>query len=328
MLPALFLFQPNAMRLHALLVISLAAISFASAQPAAPGLRETALDNLLSERGPQKVFDTAIADARKHGVAEQAILEARFLYHVDHREEAAIAALLPEFLARKDSFKLEESAIFGEREDWLAVIEYVQAIAALGKGDKVAFKKHITEAFWLSPGQAAAFAPHIDRLRLDDFMKNVRVDFNTSLASLDSGEKVTLEKVIGGKKALILHFWSPRAPECEAAMPDFISTAASLQDKHIAVASLLPADVDGLAKEARAMIKPFAEKPTGAWLIDSDNQQLGRLMRVRNVPAMVIIGRDGGVLFNGRPEDDRFWESLRKIDGRVQRPASVIGEDE
>jgi hypothetical protein len=327
-LPALFLFQPNAMRLHAILVISLAAISFASAQPAASGLRETALDNLLSERGPQKVFDTAIADARKHGVAEQAILEARFLYHVDHREEAAIAALLPEFLARKDSFKLEESAIFGEREDWLAVIEYVQAIAALGKGDKVAFKKHITEAFWLSPGQAAAFAPHIDRLRLDDFMQNVRVDFNTSLASLDSGEKVTLEKVIGGKKALILHFWSPRAPECEAAMPDFISTAASLQDKHIAVASLLPGDVDGLAKEARAMIKPFAGKSTGAWLIDSETQQLGRLMRVRNVPAMVIIGRDGGVLFNGRPEDVRFWESLQKIDDRVQRPASLIDDGE
>jgi hypothetical protein len=316
------------MRPHTFLLTSLAAISFAHAQPAAPDLRETALDNLLSERGPQKVFEAAIADARKHGVAEQAILEARFLYHVDHREEEAIAAMLPEFLSRRDSFKLGESAIFGEKEDWLAVIEYVQAIAALGKGDKDAFKKHITEAFWLSPGQAAAFAPHIDRLRLDDFMKDVRVDFSTPFASLHSDEMVALDKIISGKKALLIHFWSPRSPECEAGMQDFIATVSSLQDKDIAVASLLPGQVGGLITEARTMLKPFTGKPSGTWLVDSADQQLGRMMRVRNLPAMVIIGSDGSVLFNGRPGDERLWETLEKIDARVKRPESVIEGDE
>ena len=67
------------------------------------------------------------------------------------------------------------------KEDWLAVIEYVQAIAALKKGDKAAFKTHITEAFWLSPRQASAFAPHIDRMRLEEAMRAVKIDFETKL---------------------------------------------------------------------------------------------------------------------------------------------------
>ena len=37
--------------------------------------------------------------------SEQAILEARFLYHVDRREDDAIAAMLPEFLKQQEHFK-------------------------------------------------------------------------------------------------------------------------------------------------------------------------------------------------------------------------------
>ena len=316
------------MRLHTILPSWFAALSILAAQPAAPTPRETALDNLLSERGPIRTFDAAMADARKHGVAEQAILEARFLYHVDHREDAAIAALLPEFLSRLNSFKQEDSAIFGQKEDWLAVVEYVQAIASLGKGDKDAFKKHITEAFWLSPGQAAAFAPHIERMRLEEAMREVKLDFNVKLVSLAVADPVSLKQIIGDKKALLLHFWSPRGPECEAAMPDFIATASSLADKDIAVVSLLPNDAPELLTEARAMIKPYAGKASGTWLADTAADSYGRILRIRNLPTMVLVSSEGRVLFNGHPTDDSFWESMRKIDARVSRPESEIGKDE
>jgi hypothetical protein len=89
---------------------------------------EIALDHLLSERGSPQALEKAIAEARKNQISEQAILEARFLYHVDQREDAAIAAMLPEFIKQRDLFKLEDSEIFSTKEDWLAVIEYVQAI--------------------------------------------------------------------------------------------------------------------------------------------------------------------------------------------------------
>lgn len=325
------------MRIHAASLTLLAAIATLMAQPSPPvaagtraesSAREAALDNLLSERESITAFDSAIAAARKSGVTEQAILEARFLYHVDRREDEAIAAMLPEFLKRRDAFKLEDSAIFGVKEDWLAVVEYVQAISALQQGDKGAFKQHITEAFWLGPRQAAAFAPHIERLRLEETMSSVKIDFASALKPLDGGAPVVLEKLMAGKKAMLLHFWSPRSRECEAAMPDFVKTADLLASNEIAVVSLLPAESPEILAEARSMLLPYAAKPSGSWLVDSETKPLGRDLRIQNLPSMVIVSVDGGIIFNGDPTDEEFWNALKKIDARIVRPESAEGGGE
>jgi hypothetical protein len=325
------------MRIHVAALPLFATLAILTAEPSSPdarqastenAAREAALDNLLSERETITAFESAIAAARKSGVSEQAILEARFLYHVDRREDEVIAAMLPEFLKQRDVFKLEDSAIFGVKEDWLAVVEYVQAIAALEKGDKDAFKQHITEAFWLGPRQAAAFAPHIERLRLEESMRSVKIDFATTLSPLDAGAPVSLESLIKGKNALLLHFWSPQSPECESAMPDFAKTSATLSSNGIAVASLLPAGSPQLLAGASAMILPYAGNPCGVWLIDSVEQPLGRDLRIQNLPNMVIVSTDGSILFNGDPTDEGFWNTLKKIDARITRPESEGDYDE
>lgn len=329
--PSLIAMRPSCFLIvTSLWIASLGIVSSQASSPATPveahasTLREAALDNLLSERDSLKAHDAAIADARKHGVNEQAILEARFLFHVDRNEDEAIAALAPEFVSRRDSFKPADTAIFGEKEDWLAVVEYVQAIAALGKGDKDGFKQHITEAFWLSPGQASAFAPHIERMRLDEAMRAVKVDFNGAFPSLQDDGTVVLKKVMDGKKALLLHFWSPLSQECEAAMPDFASTAGTLAGKDIAVVSLIPENDPKQLTEARKMIAPYTDKPCGTWIIDSAENPLGRMLRVKNLPTMVLMSAEGTVLFNGHPTDEKFWERLAQVDATIVRPKSDI----
>lgn len=284
--------------------------------------REIALDNLLSERESEKALDTAIADARKNGISEQGILEARFLYHIDRREDDAIAAMLPEFLKQREIFKLEDSQIFSVKEDWLAVLEYVQAIDSLKKGDKTAFKSHIMEAFWLSPRQASAFAPHIDRLRLEEAMGTVKIDFTTKLIPLAAGDPVTLEKLAANKKVILLHFWSPLSRECETSMPDFITTAKALGEKGVAVVSLIPDDSPKILTAAREMIHPLGANPPGAWVIDSKENPLSRDLRVQGLPLFVLVSNEGKILFNGDPTDDAFWETLTKIDPQIARPQS------
>jgi hypothetical protein len=106
-------------------------------------------------------------------------------------------------------------------------------------------------------------------------------------------------------------------------MPDFVATAATLSHKGIAIASLLPDDSGKLGTDARAMIQPFANKPCGAWLADSRSNPFGRELRIQNLPAMVLVSTEGRVLFNGDPTDDGFWETLRKIDGTIQRPEAA-----
>lgn len=334
MFPALFRFTTMRISIATLPLIA-AFATLAMAQPlppdaalAAAGIaaREDALDNLLSERESTPAFDAAIAAARKAGVTEQAILEARFLYHVDRREDQLIASMLPEFLRQKDVFKLEDSAIFGMKEDWLAVVEYVQAIASLEKGDKDGFKQHITEAFWLGPRQAAAFAPHIERLRLKEAMSKVKIDFASALAPLDGGEAVTLERLVAGKNALLMHFWSPLSRECEASMPDFARTAAALSSNGIAVVSLIPPGTPEVMEQARAMTRSYAAKPCGAWLVDAAENPLSRDLRIQNIPNMVIVSSAGKVLFNGDPTDELFWETLKQIDAGITRPEAAALE--
>ena len=283
--------------------------------------KRAALERMLSERGDAAAFERAAKQAKEVGVTDQAILEATFLYHVDRRDDAKLAAMLPEFLRRKDTFKLDESEIFAVREDWLAVVEYVQAIAALQKNDRDGFKKHITEAFWLSPRQGSAFAPHIDRMRMDEAMRAVKLDFTAKLAPISGGEPVALSSLMDKKKALLIHFWSPWSRECETSMPDFKVTAIELEKHGIAIVSLMAdSEPDALA-DAKRIVATLGAKPPGAWLIDRETDTISRTLRIQSVPAMALVSPEGKVLFNGHPSEDALWEALSKLAPDVKRPA-------
>lgn len=283
-------------------------------------IRESALERILGERESPEAFAVAIDAAQKAGISEQAILEARFLYHVDLGNDAAIAALKPEFLKRRESFKIEDSAIFATNEDWLAVTEYVQALDALQREDTKAFKNHITEAFWLSPGQGAAFAPHIERHRLANAMKEVKIDFSTRLLTLHDGNASPLSKINANSKATLLHFWSPWSRECETTMPDFIATAIELTKHNIAVVSILPEQSQEARGEALEMVKPLGPRPPGAWLVDQPTHPLADILRIRTLPTMVLLDHDGTVLFNGHPTDPMLWSILAESSPGLTRP--------
>lgn len=288
--------------------------------------KEELVELLLSERESPEALEKAVAAARAAGVSEQAILEARFLFHVDRSEDKEIAALLPQFLDRKNQFKLSDSEIFGNADDWLAVTEYVQALAALEKGDKEGFKRHITEAFWLSPRQGAAFAPHIDRIRLMDAMKAVRIDFAKSYKQMAADGDTTLGGVLGEGKSLLLHFWSPWSRECEATLGDFLITAEYLIGKDVAVASILPETSAEVITDAKAMLEAAGGKSPGAWIVDAPKNPICAQLRVQSVPVVVLISREGSVLFHGHPADEEFWRALGRIDPEIVRPELVEEE--
>ena len=310
-------------------LLLLAATCFAQEPKAAPEEdpyaslppKRAALERMLSERGAPDTFEAAIKKAREQGIGDQAILEARFLYHVDRHEDDKIAAMLPDFLKRKDEFKLEQSEIFAVKEDWLAVVEYVQSIAALKKNDRDGFKKHITEAFWLSPRQASAFAPHIDRLRMEEAMRSVKIDGSIKLPSMLANDPLELGTLMRDRKALLLHFWSPWSRECEASMPDFKVTATELEKHGVAVASLLAESTPEAVKDAKEIVKGLGDKPPGVWLLDQEKDSLLRLLRIQNLPAMVLVSPEGNVIFNGHPSEDGLWDALLKLAPDVKRPA-------
>ncbi|RYD38621.1 MAG: TlpA family protein disulfide reductase [Verrucomicrobiaceae bacterium] len=305
----------------------------AAAEPkqAAPGTpeispKEAAIEHLLGERSSPEALEAAIAGARKHGVTDQAILEARFIFHVDRNEDAKIAALLPQFLERKDSFRIAESEIFATRDEWLAVIEYAKALDALGKKDKAGFKTHITEAFWLSPKQGSAFAPHIERMRLEESLAGMKVDFTETFVPVATGDPMPLSKAIGERKAILLQFWSPLSAECEALLPDFAKITEELTSKDVAVATLVMDHSPSALADTRSMI---GAEPPGAWLIDDPRDPLSPRMGIRSLPTFVLLSREGRVISFGSAGEQELWAALTRINPSISQPQldSTRGND-
>jgi hypothetical protein len=283
--------------------------------------KEEIMEQLFSERESAEALAQAILSARKLGVSEQAILESKFLFHVDRAEDAELAKMLPQLLKQSEHFKLSESEIFGSEDDWRAIVEYVRAIAGLQAGDKQAFKKHITEAFWLSPRQGAAFAPHIERLRLMDAMSEVEVDMDRKYAhTLDAG-KTSLGEVRVGKKGMMLHFWSPWSPECEATLADFFITAGLLVKNGIGVVSVLPETSEKVVADAKKMLAATGKVAPGHWIVDSEKSPLSAQLKIQTVPAVVLMDANGKIMFNGNPSDEDFWKLLEKMNPEIKRPA-------
>jgi len=283
--------------------------------------RAAAVEHMLTERESPAALDKAIAEAKKQGASEQSQFEARFLFLVDRNDDEGIAALLPEMLKRKDSFKLEDSEIFAVKEDWLAVVEYVQAVDTMKKGDSEGFKKHILEAFWLSPRQGAAYAPHIEKMRMQEAMKDLHYEFNQEFEPLKGKQKVKLKEVVAGRKAVLFHFWSPWSRECENTMPDFAAAAKVFEAHGIAVISVVSEDEPKLLEEGRTMVAKLGEHPPGTWVRDDEKQPLDRLFRVQGIPVMVLLSPEGHVLFNGSPGDDALWKALAAISPDIKRPS-------
>ena len=319
------------MRTLLLLALSCLPSSFAEPPKAQPkdkqapsseeSRHESAVNRLFNERGTIGDFNKAASEAAKERVSEQAILEARFLYHVDKHDDAAIAAMLPDFLKRKDTFKLEDSEIFAVPEDWLAVIEYVQSIDALRKGDQASFKKHITEAFWLSPHQGSAFAGHIERLRLDGAMRDLRIDLAARYNVLDGSGDKSLADIFMDRKSLLVHFCIPWSHKCEESLPDFLATAKELENHGIAVISMLADPSSKSISDARATLAAAGKYPPGTWIVDHKTPSLARQLRIRDLPAMAIVDPNGRVLYNGTPDEDEFWSALQNVAPGFKRPA-------
>lgn len=149
-------------------------------------------------------------------------------------------------------------------------------------------------------------------------MRDVKVDFSGRVTSVFDEAEFPLADLLAGKKAMLLHFWSPWSRECEAAMPEFAALTALLAKHEIAVASLMPGDVPALLGDAKAMVRPL--EGAGAWLADPKGGTFSRLLRVQNLPTMVLLSLDGAVLFNGDPSDKALWTALHKLDDRITRP--------
>jgi len=274
------------------------------------------LEKLFGDHENRASIDAAIKEGGEKSIPEQTLNEALFLYHI--RSETT--SELPQHIARFEkgiaSYDPKNAVITQSADEWKSLVTFCRAMDAANKNDMVLFKKHVTEAFWLSPGNGEIFGAPIQEMRDREAMEKLVVDFKIEL--LDSeGEKTSLEPIIKDRKAVLIDFWASWCTPCMSMMPE-LKKKAELFDKYgIAVVGL---NTEGDPVIAASVMK--SEKMTIPWLVEPGSEPYSTLFRINSIPHMVLISPAGKVLYNGHPADPRLWEAIRKVAPEFKKPGT------
>lgn len=264
----------------------------------------------------QEMTDTELekvaAEAIKGGAPKQLVAEARLVWGLRHQDNAYLAKILPELEEVAKHFKKEDSAGMGSVEEFNGLLSYIRALSAMGKGDEDGFKKHITEAFWLSPDQGQLFAQTITNHRSEAKMANVRIDLALAITN-SKGEATTLKDQLGKNKAILLDFWASWCGPCMNLMPELRKKAEHLAKNGIVVCGMNTESDEGVADKVRA--EKDMKLP---WLVEPKARPFSELLDIKSIPRMVLISPEGKILFNGHPQEPGLWAALKKVDPAIQ----------
>lgn len=275
--------------------------------------------NLFTVRTPEK-FATALKQATTAKIHNQVILEATFLYYVDTEDYKGIVSIRQKFQDHLDKFELDHSKIFSTKEQWESVIQYATALEALQNNQESKFKKHITEAYWLSPETASAFSHHITELRNKKYMTKVLITPEKEMLTLEKQTSITFKKIIGDNDALVLRFWSPWNQQMNTSYPFIVNAAEQCAQNKIAFASVLTGNDEALIANAFEIISTTKPALASQWLTDSNKKTFTKLLRISDLPTMIIITKDGKVSYHGSASNSSFWRSLKSINPKIKAP--------
>ena len=286
------------------------------------GPREQIIENLLSFSGEsEEQLEQLIQEARRLKAPEQTLREARLLFYLSRGDEAGLALLAAEYAQTGELFKESDSQLFTQRNDWLGMIEFLQAVRARRAGDEARFEKGIKEAFWLSPAHSSAFAPFLERHHKRKALALVQIQPTLSLKSVNQKTE-SFAQWKKDKKALVFHFWSPWSLDCEKSLHDFLLTKRALAEHDIAVISVIVQPTAQLKKETPAFLRRYNLSPDEQFY-DNKEPSLVNLLHIQMLPAMTLITPTGKVLFSGSPDEPEFWEQLQEISPQIKRPSNL-----
>ena len=99
------------------------------------------------------------------------------------------------------------------------------------------------------------------------------------------------------------------------------SLVNELTEKNVSVVSILADTASEIIPDANSYRDTVNKKTACFWILDDQISSFTGLLRIPDLPSMVLIDRTGKVLFNGHPSDKRLWVALKKVVPSIERPA-------
>ncbi len=125
------------------------------------------------------------------------------------------------------------------------------------------------------------------------------------------GEVHTLREWMGESKVMLVDFWASWCGPCIRAMPSLKAKADALPEQGVFVVAM---NIDNSNQVALAR-KVREQRGMGSvpWLIDPKGGSLSDQLGIDTIPRVLLVDRDGEILYNGHPLDPALGVALQKL---------------
>ena len=299
--------KARALMTASMLVLPWGSLAMADPENRTPGeAAEQLFTHVLSGEGD---FRTALAEAEKAGVGKQALIEAKIFHQLARDNVDVLPALLPDLEMLLEEWNFDESELFRTQAQLFSMRAAMRALQARNREETDTFEIQVKESFWQDPEFSRSIG--VDRWVAEyhqaDRMSKITVPMNLEIA-VSSGGMTTLGNLVKDWKAILLDFWATWCGPCIQLMPETLKRAETLKPKGILVAGMNTESVE----KAEAFRRE--RKISHTWLVEPSDRPLSRLLLIDSIPRIVLVGREGQVLFNGHPMDGKLEIALAQLD--------------
>jgi len=121
------------------------------------------------------------------------------------------------------------------------------------------------------------------------------------------GKETSIKELLKDNKAVLLDFYASWCGPCMNLMPNLKEKAVKFKEKGVLVAGINTVDAD----DANMVKTKFEINFT--WLVEPEDRPFSNLLQINSIPRMILVDKNGTVLFNGHPEDAKLIEKINKL---------------
>lgn len=261
-------------------------------------------------------FETALAEAREAGLPDSWLLEARLLRSLAQGELEPLMAMIPELQDVGEDFRFGIGRTFISEMQLEGFVDTLKSVQAYQRGNMEEFADLAVSSYRKAPDFNKGFG-------IGDLLANYRYQQVQETAASDmsvpmdmeftnvEGETKSLKQWMGDKELALLDFWASWCGPCLRLMPELKEKAATLPEQGVYVAAVNTDQGDQMA--AAKKVREQRDMESVPWLLDPNGSKLSSHLMIDSIPRMVLVDREGNILYNGHPMDPSLGEALAKV---------------
>lgn len=292
-------------------MIALSASTFSSAatEAEADALLEVAKDRDAD-------FESALAEARDAGMSQDWLLEAEIVRSLVTSNLNAMLDLVPRIDEAGEDFRYGLGRDFQSQMQLEGFADTLRCAQAYRESRMEDFEKYAIASYAKAPqfNKAFGIGDLLANYRMQQVqeaaMANFQVPMDTEFASVE-GETKSLLEWMGDNDAMLMDFWASWCGPCIRLMPSLKEKEASLSQQGVFVAGMNTDSSDQLGNAKK--VRSREEMDSVPWLLDNNGGDLSSMLMIDSIPRMILVNREGKVLYNGHPSDPALEVALGKI---------------